>query len=612
MAMVGAKSATTARSGKASSKKAVVAKKKTAPAKKAAPKKTVSAKKTVLPAGQVAAKKPLVKKAVAKKLPPAKIAPAAKKAAAKTAPKRIRLAEARPLDDSLRRKLADLMYQARQERKEREESLSDLVVVQADSKLSAGSAEAQTVSALSQGNMAMMRVSAEPGKEPPRIDIVRHLGTSMAMRANDTALSMVRRSSLGLRIFSAAYLYPQYIRPLGDDLAAHALKVASATKVTRIVVRLRDPAGQPIGGVKVRAMLDWLGTNLSARSDANGDATLEVPVDFPRLELIMAEPDHTHWSQYAKGFDRATAPAILEMTLLPLLPDGFELMQKYAPHDPDAGQGVTVGVIDSGVGPHADLTVVGGACTVSGEDSTDFTDNGIGHGTHVAGIIAGKLGPSGLYGVAPACRLMSYRVCPQTGNRERAESVDVAAAIEQAIIDQCDLINISLGSLQAMPELPAVLEKARNAGIVVFASTGNDGQGVLRYPARYSHTLSVGALGQDATFPTNTPETFNVGAVRSGNEFVAAFSNHGAGTDFIGVGVAVLSTYPGDKYAMMSGTSMSAPFITGMAARLLSQATNVLNMARGPSRVDAIIAMLCASARVPGWPGEYGAFGVLV
>lgn len=362
----------------------------------------------------------------------------------------------------------------------------------------------------------------------------------------------------------------------------------------------------------MRAMLDWFGTHVSARADAAGVATLEVPVTFPRIELVMAEPHHTHWSQYAKGFDRSTAPSTLDMTLLPLLPDGFQLVQKYAPHDLQAGEGVTVGVIDSGVGPHVDLTVVGGTCLVTGENPDDFADNGIGHGTHVAGIIAGKLGPSGLCGVAPACRLMSYRVCPRTGNRERAESVDLAAAIEQAIIDQCDLVNISLGSLQAMPELPEVLDKARNAGIVVFAATGNDGQGVLRYPARYSHTLSVGALGQDGTFPANTPETFNVGTVRSGSEFIATFSNHGTGTDFIGVGVGVLSTYPGDKYAMMSGTSMATPYITGMAARLLSQAPKLLNMKRGPARVDAIVTMLCQSARVPGWPGAYGAFGVLV
>ena len=159
----------------------------------------------------------------------------------------------------------------------------------------------------------------------------------------------------------------------------------------------------------------------------------------------------------------------------PLLADNFRLMSGYAAHDANAGMGVKVGVIDTGVGPHDDLVVQGGACLVTGEQSTDFTDNGVGHGTHVAGIIAARrsaLSGEGVYGLAPACILTSYRVCPRSDNptaREQAKSVDVAAAIEKAIVDQCDFVNISLGSTEAMPEVPAVLEKARNAGMVVFA-----------------------------------------------------------------------------------------------------------------------------------------------
>lgn len=581
-------------------------------AKKASPLKKAVGKKAVAPNTGKSRSVP------AKKLP-AKAAPAAaKKVTAKKAvpakgqrPTRVQWAQAQPLSVSEQGKLAELTYRMRKERIDREETLSDVVIVRADDDLAADSPEVQTVAALSQGNLSLMLAAAEPGKAP-KIDIVRRLGAGMAMRANDVALSMVRRSSPGLRMFSATYLYVQHVRPLGAEFETQALTVGAAAQVTKLAVQLQDPAGKPIADVKVTGLLDFLGTNVSVRTDATGVATLEVPVSFPRIELIMAEPDHSHWSQFAKGFDRASAPATLGLTLTPLLVDGFHLMANYAAHDPVAGQSVTVGVIDSGVGPHVDLTVVGGMCVVTGDDATDFADNGIGHGTHVAGIIAARQSAGGLYGVAPACKLMSYRVCPKNGNKERAESVDVAAAIEQAIIDGCDMVNISLGSLQAMPELAAVLEKARNAGMVVFAATGNDGQGLLRYPARYSQTMSVGALGRDATFPTNTPETFNVGTVRSGSEFVATFSNHGVGTDFIGVGVAVLSTYPNDRYAMMSGTSMATPFITGMTARLLSRSPNLLNMARGPARVDAIIAMSCQSARIPSWAGEFGSLGVLV
>jgi subtilisin len=168
-----------------------------------------------------------------------------------------------------------------------------------------------------------------------------------------------------------------------------------------------------------------------------------------------------------------------------------------------------------------------------------------------------------------------------------------------------------MGSLEPMPEMPDILQKARDAGVVVFAATGNDGQPLLRYPARYSHTLAVGALGRDGTFPADCPESFQESEIRRKKEFVAEFSNYGLSTDFIGPGVAVLSTFPGEKYAMMSGTSMATPYSSGMAARLLSGNSKLLNMPDGPEKADAIVKMLSQTAQKVGWSAEYEGFGVL-
>ncbi len=107
------------------------------------------------------------------------------------------------------------------------------------------------------------------------------------------------------------------------------------------------------------------------------------------------------------------------------------------------------------------------------------------------------------------------------------------------------------------------------------------------------------------------PESFQESEIRRGKEFVAEFSNYGLGTDFIGPGVAVVSTFPKNRYAMMSGTSMATPFATGMAARLLSRDEALLNMARDANRADAIIRMLSQSARKMGWSDKYSGFGVL-
>ncbi|MBN8490306.1 MAG: S8 family serine peptidase [Burkholderiales bacterium] len=504
--------------------------------------------------------------------------------------------------------IGGLLQAARARRFLKESSVAPAVVVSPPQGATADSSEIQTVSALNLGRMADL-MGGQVGNA--RMNIVRRLDRSLVITANAPALRAVRNSSPGLRIFHATYLYPQYLRPLGEELAELEIQQVPGATAKKFKVRLIDTAGAPVVGVKIRALLEWEGAHISAKTGQDGVAEFAVPQVYARVELLIVEPEHTYWSKYVEGFDRVAAPKVVDIAVAPLIPDAFALMGHYAPYDATAGQGVKVGVIDSGVGPHQDLTVSGGAGLVTEDDAADFLDNGIGHGTHVAGTIAGALSAAGLYGVAPACTLMSYRVCPKTGNKGRAQSVDVAAAIEKAISDGCDLVNISMGSVEAMPEVPEMLQKAREAGMVIFAATGNDGAELLRYPARYSHTQAVGALGRDATFPADSPEQFQRSEVVRGKEFVAEFSNYGLGADFIGPGVAVMSTFPGERYAMMSGTSMATPFTTGMAARLLSRAPNVLNMPKGPDRADAIIRLVSGSTRMPGWSDVYGSFGVV-
>src|SRR5262249_1865584 len=113
------------------------------------------------------------------------------------------------------------------------------------------------------------------------------------------------------------------------------------------------------------------------------------------------------------------------------------------------GQGVKVGVVDCGVdGTHPDLRLDGGENTVVGEHPADFGDNGIHHGTHVAGIIAARgTPPAGIRGVAPDVILRSYRVFPRhvEGVKDGASNFSIAKAIDRAVADGCDLINLSLG-----------------------------------------------------------------------------------------------------------------------------------------------------------------------
>lgn len=509
-------------------------------------------------------------------------------------------------------KMERLLQELRLRRVAVEPKFSDDVIVWPSKSAAPGGSELATLGAINLGNAEEALGQEVQGRGAPRMNLVKQLDGVSVMKANSSALLAMRRNTPGLRVAPAAWAYLQYIRPLGEELEASAIQVAAGAKVNRFDLRLADSLGNPVPDVRVKALVDWDGAHVTAVTDRQGIASLGVPVLYPRVEMVLVEPEHTHWSVFLKGFDRVAAPKRLDVRTTALSPDTFRLLANYAPYDPQAGTGVTVGVIDSGVGPHDDIAVAGGACFVTGDDASDFLDNGIGHGTHVAGIIAGKMAAgTGIYGLAPACRLLAYRVCPKTGERGRAKSSDIASALERAITDGCHIVNISMGSLEPMPEMPDILEKARNAGIAVFAATGNDGQSLLRYPARYSHTLAVGALGRDGTFPADCPESFQESEIRRKKEFVAEFSNYGLSTDFIGPGVAVLSAFPGGRYAMMSGTSMATPFTSGMAARLLSGNQKLLNMARGPEKADAIVKMLSQAARKVGWSAEYEGFGVL-
>jgi subtilisin len=109
-------------------------------------------------------------------------------------------------------------------------------------------------------------------------------------------------------------------------------------------------------------------------------------------------------------------------------------------------------------------------------------------------------------------------------------------------------------------------------------------------------------MGTIGTFPENSDPSGDVLAPfgKDKNDFVAAFSNIGPEIDVIGPGVGVVSTVPGG-YAIMSGTSMACPAITGEAARLLADNPTVLAMPRDQARSDEIARLLFQAAQTKGF-----------
>lgn len=161
------------------------------------------------------------------------------------------------------------------------------------------------------------------------------------------------------------------------------------------------------------------------------------------------------------------------------------------------GKGVTVGVIDTGVDyTHPDLkrNFAGGRDLVDNDrDPMETLSLGKAtiHGTHVAGIIAAN---GKIKGVAPEAKIVAYRALGPGGG---GTTEQVLAAIDQAIKDKVDIVNLSLGNDINGPDLPIslALNRAVDRGIVAVAASGNSGPGVwsVGSPGTASKAISVGA-----------------------------------------------------------------------------------------------------------------------
>lgn len=419
----------------------------------------------------------------------------------------------------------------------------------------------------------------------------------------------LQRGYPGLRIVPVARLAPQWKKPL--DVHPLRTRIKAGSVKTLIVTVVDAASGKPLPGVDVIGMVDKAKRigNI-ARSNARGVARLKFPGDIEKLELVQAVPPSGHWPTYVKTVALADGSVKLECQpidfAVPDVRDHFGLEGK----DTD-GQGVKVAVIDTGVSKHRDLRVAKRRNVVKGESAADADDQ-IGHGTHVAGIIAGRGNPrSGMRGAAPGATLHAYRVFGR--GEETASSFNIAKGIRQAVDDGCDLINLSLGGSAPVPEVEREIQRARAMGTVCLAAAGNEYREPVGYPARYSTVLAISACGRKGTWPHHAGQELSVARPygKDPKDFLADFSNIGHQIALTSTGVGIVSTYPGG-YAVMDGTSMACPAATGSLARLLAAKPALLKAVRNQSRSDAIVELALHAAHELGLGTEYEGAGILI
>ena len=266
------------------------------------------------------------------------------------------------------------------------------------------------------------------------------------------------------------------------------------------------------------------------------------------------------------------------------------------------GSEVRVAVIDSGIDYlHEDLDdnyVIGGYDYVN-EDSDPMDDRG--HGSHVAGTIAGEDQTEenegmglGVIGVAPEAQLYALKVLNAAGS---GTFDDIIAALEWCAGDETtgrrvDIANMSLGSDQDPgTTVRNACDNAYAAGVFLVASAGNNGKRSGRgdnigYPAAYNSVSAVGATTH--------------------NDSRATFSSTGLALELMGPGYYIYSTYlreAGDPigYATKSGTSMASPHVAGVAALLLS-----IDPGLAPSQVRQILKDTAVDLGTSGFDTRFG------
>jgi subtilisin family serine protease len=407
----------------------------------------------------------------------------------------------------------------------------------------------------------------------------RHVVTARSVRSIVVVAALVAFSSPALRGAPG-----ERRARLSSDLATHQARKTSAR--TRVIVHGTDRDLTLLASrYRVRILKRMRGAAVVLANSAELSDLSRDRVVGDHLSGDLAVQTSTSTSDASTAADQTRAGNALLVGLLGI--PGVD------------GQGIGIAVLDSGIAPHSALAdrVVANVSFVTGDPV--MTD-GFGHGTHVAGIIAGSpapaagVAPAYAGGVAPGAMLVNVRVLGADGTGYTSDVID---GIEWVIANRARynirVINLSLGhpvtEACATDPLCEAVKQAVQAGIVVVVAAGNIGQapdgaailGGISSPGNSPYAITVGAL--------NT-----WGTVDRSDDTVAKFSSRGPTAfdlavkpDLAAPGTKILSLeadgaylpamYPSihaaggndNAYMYLSGTSLATPIVSGGVALLL-------------------------------------------
>lgn len=271
-------------------------------------------------------------------------------------------------------------------------------------------------------------------------------------------------------------------------------------------------------------------------------AVVMTPAEFATMEGV----------NYEVEIDPVRSINLVESSreLQQSVPFGIEMVRAQETWDEFGvrGEGIKVCVMDSGLfSEHTDLTASNLSGYTGSEAVDPWDEDGIGHGTHVTGIIAAADNNQGVIGVAPGVEIHVVRVFDGEG---LFFGSSVIAAAEICRDTGARIINMSLGGPRSLSFENSVFNQLSAEGIMSIAAAGNSGDTSFSFPASYPSVVSVAAVDS--------------------NRNLASFSQHNSAVDVAAPGVQVLSIATNNRLVLKSGTSMASPHVAGVVALMMS------------------------------------------
>jgi len=417
------------------------------------------------------------------------------------------------------------------------------------------------------------------------------------------------------------------------DNEAHARNPVLIELVDRDLSGATDPSADYLGAAKC-SVLEWIEKNIGADETTKDNICLEDTLErYVAVHLTRAETEHL--AATLSKLHGAKSPSVYRMfvnsrkvALTRRSVDTIQARTARLGYSAD-GEGITWAVLDTGIdASHPHFSDPANAsegsiaatwdCTRRGQVVKGGDKDPNGHGTHVSGIIAGGMSKYDLLGVAPKCRIVSYKVLGDDGGGNDAWIIKAIDHIwtqnEAARRLVIQGVNLSLGGpfdptsfgCGDSPLCSSLLRLIRQ-GVVVVIAAGNEGSGEIVVDG-YATTLSLDLSIGD---PANLDEAIAVGSVhptlphRYGTSY---FSSRGPTADgrlkpdVVAPGERILSCRSGSGrrtsvdqlYVELSGTSMAAPHVSGMLAAFLSVRREFIGY---PDRVKAILMENCTDLK---------------